>query len=72
MCRIIGEDKTLSIKLGADAGDPTTEDIIVVRGISADVNRAVKEIEQIVEAAKNDEIINSYVRASPACLIVSF
>ena len=63
---IIGEDKTLSIKLGADAGDATTEDIIVVRGISADVNRAVKEIEQIVEAAKNDEIINSYVRASPA------
>jgi hypothetical protein len=26
------------------------------------VNRAVKEIEQIVEAAKNDEIVNSYVR----------
>ncbi|GJE92209.1 Vigilin 1 [Phanerochaete sordida] len=56
---IIGEDKTLSIKLGKDAGD-ATEDVIVVRGISADVNRAVKEIEQIVEAAKNDEIVNSY------------
>ncbi|KAI0812490.1 hypothetical protein BC629DRAFT_1579875 [Irpex lacteus] len=42
--------QTLSIKLGAD----------VVRGISADVDRAVKEIEKIVEDAKNDEIVGSY------------
>ena len=66
---IIGEDKTLSIKLGAEAGDANTEDIIVVRGISADVNRAVKEIEQIVEAAKNDEIVNSYVRGWCFCTL---
>ncbi|KAI0093251.1 hypothetical protein BDY19DRAFT_417317 [Irpex rosettiformis] len=57
---IIGEDKTLSVKLGADVGDSTTEDIIQVRGISADVDRAVKEIEKIVEDAKNDEIVGSY------------
>ncbi|EIN11853.1 hypothetical protein PUNSTDRAFT_99129 [Punctularia strigosozonata HHB-11173 SS5] len=57
---IIGEEKTLSIKLGKDVGDSTTEDIIVVRGARADVDRAVKEIKQIVEDAKNDEIVSSY------------
>ncbi|KAG2015753.1 SCP160 protein [Coprinopsis cinerea AmutBmut pab1-1] len=56
---IIGEDTTLSIKLGADAGE-STEDIIVVRGISRDVDRVVKEINQIVEDAKNDRILSSY------------
>ncbi len=58
---IIGEDKTLSIKVGADAGSPDTEDVILVRGISQDVNRVVKEILKIVENAKNDEIVSSYV-----------
>ncbi|GBE81126.1 hypothetical protein SCP_0308520 [Sparassis crispa] len=58
---IIGEDKTLSIKLGAEAGDPSNEDIIVVRGVSADVDRAVKEILKIVDDAKNDEIVSSYL-----------
>ncbi|KAK0241811.1 hypothetical protein EDD85DRAFT_994234 [Armillaria nabsnona] len=57
---IIGEDKTLSIKVGADAADPSGEDVIVIRGASADVDRAVKEILKIVEDAKNDEIVNSY------------
>jgi hypothetical protein len=57
---IIGEDKALSIKVGADAGDATTEDVILVRGVSEDVDRAVKHIRQIVEDAKNDEIVNSY------------
>ncbi|CAL1707288.1 unnamed protein product [Somion occarium] len=58
---IIGEDKTLSVKVGAEAGDASTEDIILVRGISQDVDRAVKEIQKIVEDAKNDEIVSSYV-----------
>ncbi|KAF8348341.1 hypothetical protein F5887DRAFT_953169 [Amanita rubescens] len=58
---IIGEDKTLSIKVGADAGSPDTEDVILVRGITEDVNRVVKEILKIVEDAKNDEIVSSYV-----------
>ncbi|KAL0068793.1 hypothetical protein AAF712_004122 [Marasmius tenuissimus] len=57
---IIGEDKTLSIKFGTAAGDSATEDTILVRGASADVTRAVKEILKIVENAKNDEIVNSY------------
>ncbi|KAH9485184.1 Vigilin 1 [Psilocybe cubensis] len=56
---IIGEDTTLSIKVGAEAG-ASTEDIIIVRGVSSDVDRAVKEIQKIVENAKNDEIVNSY------------
>jgi len=60
---IIGEDKTLSIKVGAEAGDPSTQDIILIRGPSSDVDRAVKRIHQIIEDAKNDEIVNSYVRA---------
>jgi hypothetical protein len=57
---IIGEDKTLSIKVGADAGE-SSDDVILIRGASSDVDRAVKEIQQIVENAKNDEIVNSYV-----------
>ena len=59
--RIIGEDKSLSIKVGVYAGNPSTEDVILVRGPGNDVDRAVKEILQIIENAKNDEIVNSYV-----------
>lgn len=51
--RIIGEDKTLSIKF--------VDDTVVLRGISADVDRAAREIEKIVEDAKNDEIVGSFV-----------
>ncbi|KAK2464263.1 hypothetical protein APHAL10511_003720 [Amanita phalloides] len=58
---IIGEDIALSIKVGVGAGNPDTEDIILVRGISSDVNRAIKDILKIVEDAKNDEIVSSYV-----------
>lgn len=57
---IIGEDKTLSIKFGREAGESATEDTILIRGTSADVSRANKEILKIVENAKNDEIVNSY------------
>lgn len=63
---IIGEDKTLAIKLGHDAkklvkDDANDNNIIVIRGASADVDRASKEILRIVEEAKNDEIDNSHV-----------
>lgn len=70
MVRIVGEDRTLSIKVGAEAGDSSTEDAILVRGASSEVDRAVKEILQIVEDAKNDEIVNSYVRRSDTILII--
>ena len=51
----------MSIKVGAEAGDASNEDVILVRGASSDVDRAVKEILKIVEDAKNDEIVNSFV-----------
>ncbi|KAF8844641.1 hypothetical protein BDN67DRAFT_962561 [Paxillus ammoniavirescens] len=57
---IIGEEKALSIKVGAEAGDPSNEDIVLVRGASADVDRASKEILRVVEDAKNDAIVSSY------------
>ncbi|THH21363.1 hypothetical protein EW146_g179 [Bondarzewia mesenterica] len=57
---IIGEEKTISIKVGAEAGDSTTEDIILVRGASSEVDRAIKEILQIVDNAKNDLILSGY------------
>ena len=62
--RIIGEDKALSIKVGAEAGDPSSQDVIMVRGASADVDRAVKEILRVAEDAKNDAIVSSYVSES--------
>lgn len=61
MCSIVGEDKTLSIKLGADAGDSSTQDVILVRGATADVNRVVKEINDIVDKASKDAIVSSHV-----------
>jgi len=62
--RIIGEEKALSVKVGAEANDPSTEDVILVRGASAEVERAVRDILKIVEDAKNDLILSSYVRSS--------
>ncbi|KAH9979180.1 SCP160 protein [Russula compacta] len=57
---IIGEEKALSVKVGAEANDPSTGDVILVRGASAEVDRAVKDILRIVEDAKNDLILSSY------------
>lgn len=57
---LVGEDRTLSIKVGPEVGDPSTNDVILVRGTTTDVDKAVREILKIVEAAKNDEIVNSY------------
>ena len=59
--RVIGEEKTLSIKFGTEVNDPQSEDVILIRGASAEVDRAVKEIHQIVEDAKNDLILSGYV-----------
>lgn len=58
--RIIGEDKALSIKIGKDANADSV-DVILVRGMSVDVDRAVKEILRIVENAENELIDNSHV-----------
>src|SRR5690242_9442915 len=56
---IIGEDTTLSVKFGADTGD-SSEDAILVRGISSDVDRVVKEIRELVAKAEEDLILSSY------------
>lgn len=47
---IIGEDPTLSIKFGNDAGG-ATEDFILVKGFPSDVDRATEEIKATVEKA---------------------
>ncbi|KAH9931061.1 uncharacterized protein BXZ73DRAFT_101653 [Epithele typhae] len=56
---LMGEDNTLSVKYGSAAGQ-ATDSFILVRGISADVDLAVKHIKKIVEDAKNDEIASSH------------
>jgi len=56
---LIGEDGLVSVKVGAKAaGEP--EDQVVVRGPSSEVDRVVAQIKQIVEDAKNDDIVNGY------------
>ncbi|KAG1716418.1 hypothetical protein ID866_770 [Astraeus odoratus] len=57
---IVGEDKALLIKFGAEAGDPSTEDVIWLRGITSDVDHAVQKIKQLVNDAKEDAIASSY------------
>lgn len=56
---LIGEDQLVNVRVGAKAkGD--AEDVVVVRGPSSEVDRVVEQIKQIVEDAKNDDIINGY------------
>ncbi|KZT52871.1 hypothetical protein CALCODRAFT_501784 [Calocera cornea HHB12733] len=63
---IIGEDKSIIVKLGSSGkpGVPVNndvdEDTVVIRGPKDQVDRAAKEILQIVEDAKNDDIVNGY------------
>jgi hypothetical protein len=52
--RIIGEGKALAIGIGPD-------DLVTIRGAHADVADAIKEINQVVEEAKTDEIESGYV-----------
>lgn len=59
------------IKFGAKSDEGAIEDTILIRGGSTDVDRAVSEILHIVENAKNDEIINSYVSTSPLMVYFS-
>ncbi len=59
--RIVGEDQTLLIKFGKDAGESATEETVLVRGLRSEVERAVAEINKIVTDAKEDEILSSYV-----------
>lgn len=60
---IIGEDKLVSVRVGAGKGDSSSPDAdsITIRGPAPDVDRVEKEILQIVHEAKNDLIINGHV-----------
>jgi hypothetical protein len=58
---VIGEEKSISIKIGRDAGQTDRTDVVLVRGAASEVDRAVQQIHKIVEDAKNDEIESSYV-----------
>jgi len=66
---LIGEDGMVNVKVGSKpagkangtASAPTgDEDIVTVRGPSTEVDRVVDQIKQIVEDAKNDDIVNGY------------
>ncbi|KAG0709100.1 hypothetical protein DFH29DRAFT_993934 [Suillus ampliporus] len=59
---------TLSIKVGTEVGDASSEDVILVRGASAEVDRVVKEILQVVKDAKIDAIASSYLITIPAAM----
>jgi predicted RNA-binding protein YlqC (UPF0109 family) len=64
---LIGEDQLVSVKVGSKPGSNTKsttggedEDVVTVRGPSGEVDRVVQQIRQIVEDAKNDDIVNGY------------
>ncbi|CAG7854693.1 Protein SCP160 AltName: Full=Protein HX [Serendipita indica DSM 11827] len=54
---LIGEGRALAIEVGGNG----QEDIVVIRGSAADVDKATMEILRLVEEAKNDAIDSSYV-----------
>ncbi|WWC64561.1 uncharacterized protein I303_107172 [Kwoniella dejecticola CBS 10117] len=65
---LIGEDQLVNVKVGSNSSSKSasaskekeSEDVVVVRGPSGEVDRVVKQIQQIVEDAKNDDIINGH------------
>jgi predicted PilT family ATPase len=67
---LIGEDGLVNVKVGSQSNknnnnntksaSTTEEDIVVVRGPSSEVDRVVAQIKQIVEDAKNDDIVNGH------------
>ncbi|KAN0064474.1 hypothetical protein ACQY0O_002100 [Thecaphora frezii] len=68
---VIGEDRAVAVKLGSgkanDKAAPQkgaaalSEDSIVVRGPSTEVDRVVKELKRIAEEAEQDSIVNGHV-----------
>ncbi|WVR07663.1 hypothetical protein IAU60_004705 [Kwoniella sp. DSM 27419] len=62
---LIGEDQLVNVKVGSSASAKSAdksenENVVIVRGPSSEVDRVVAQIKQIVEDAKNDDIINGY------------
>ncbi|WWD19650.1 hypothetical protein CI109_104112 [Kwoniella shandongensis] len=61
---LIGEDQLVNVKVGSSgkgaASNGSDEDTVTVRGPSGEVERVINQIKQIVEDAKNDDIVNGY------------
>lgn len=58
---LIGEDQAVIVKVGAQKEDGGNEDnTVTVRGPSTEVDRVIAQIKQIVEDAKNDDIVNGF------------
>lgn len=57
---LIGEDQAVIVKVGSKDKDTAEEDTVTIRGPSGEVDRVIKQIQQIVEDAKNDDIINGH------------
>lgn len=61
MNALIGEDGLVNVKVGSKPGAKTDdEDVVTVRGPAGEVDRVVGQIQQIVEDAKNDDIVNGH------------
>ncbi|SPO26104.1 related to SCP160 - involved in control of mitotic chromsome transmission [Ustilago trichophora] len=65
---VIGEDRLVAVKLGSSkagsadkAGSTLSEDSILIRGPSNEVERVVKELKRIAVEAEQDSIINGHV-----------
>ncbi|EST07096.1 K Homology domain, type 1 [Kalmanozyma brasiliensis GHG001] len=65
---VIGEDRLVAVKLGSSkaatadkSGSTLSEDSILVRGPSSEVERVVKELNRIAAEAEQDNIINGHV-----------
>jgi predicted PilT family ATPase len=56
---ILGEDPLVTVSIGKKDGK-TDQDVIVVRGPSTEVDRIVPALLQVVEDAKNDDIVNGH------------
>jgi hypothetical protein len=65
---ITDEDKSLSVKSGADAGE-ATEDFILIKGFPTEVDRATAAIRDAVEKAIEDSFVRDGSRWGPESLL---
>ncbi|KAG0172167.1 hypothetical protein DFQ28_011451 [Apophysomyces sp. BC1034] len=50
-----GDDSTVAVRFGS-----TSEDAVVIRGLTGEVNHVIAEINKVYEAAKHEEFVNSH------------
>lgn len=58
---LLGEDQLATVTVG-NKDAQAAQDVIVVRGPSTEVDRVVPAIKQIVEDAKNDDLVNGFTQ----------